>query len=102
MRFSQTGQFRARIDSINILIGEPSGFTKLIKTPGSFERRFDVELNEPKQLLVPLAESPADMLCHGDLSRLKRCDNSNCAAFFTTRARTVCGDGVVGLNVEIG
>jgi predicted RNA-binding Zn ribbon-like protein len=73
---------RASIDAINSLIGKPSGFTKLVKTPQTFERRFEYELNEPKQLLVPLAESAADLLCRGDFSRLKRCDNSNCAAFF--------------------
>ena len=73
---------RASIDAINSLIGKPSGFTKLVKTPRTFERRFELELNEPKQLLVPLAESAADLLCRGDFSRLKRCDNSNCAAFF--------------------
>jgi predicted RNA-binding Zn ribbon-like protein len=73
---------RASIDAINSLIGKPSGSTRLVKTPRTFERRFELELNEPKQLLVPLAESAADLLCRGDFSRLKRCDNSNCAAFF--------------------
>jgi predicted RNA-binding Zn ribbon-like protein len=73
---------RASIDAINSLIGKPSGLTKLVKTPRTFERRFELELKEPKQLLVPLAESAADLLCRGDFSRLKRCDNSKCAAFF--------------------
>ena len=73
---------RASIDAINTLIGESSGVTKVVKTPRKFERRFESELNQPKQLLVPLAESAADLLCRGDFSRLKRCDNSKCAAFF--------------------
>src|SRR5580704_5008234 len=73
---------RAGIDAINELIGKPPGLTKLVKTPRKFERQFNLELNEPKQLLVPLAESAADLLCRGDFSRLKRCDNSKCAAFF--------------------
>jgi predicted RNA-binding Zn ribbon-like protein len=73
---------RASIDAINSLIGKPSSLTKLVKTPRTFERRFELELKEPKQLLVPLAESAADLLCRGDFSRLKRCDNSKCAAFF--------------------
>jgi predicted RNA-binding Zn ribbon-like protein len=73
---------RASIDAINELIGKPPGLTKLVKTPRKFERQFNLELNEPKQLLVPLAESAADLLCRGDFSRLKRCENSNCAAFF--------------------
>jgi hypothetical protein len=38
---------------INSLIGKPSGFTKLVKMPRTFERRFELELNEPKQILVP-------------------------------------------------
>jgi predicted RNA-binding Zn ribbon-like protein len=73
---------RASIDAINSLIRKPSGSTKLVRTPRTFVRRFESELNQPRQLLVPLAESAADLLCRGDFSRLKRCDNSNCAAFF--------------------
>jgi hypothetical protein len=46
------------IDAINSLIGESSGVTKVVKTPRKFERRIEFELNQPKQLLVPLAESP--------------------------------------------
>jgi predicted RNA-binding Zn ribbon-like protein len=73
---------RASIDAINSLIGKPSGFTKLVKTPRTFERRFELELNEPKQLLVPIAESAARLLCSGDFSRVKQCANQDCGAFF--------------------
>lgn len=72
----------ASIDAINSLIGKPSGFTKLVKTPRTFERRFELELNEPKQLLVPIAESAARLLCSGDFSRVKQCANQDCGAFF--------------------
>src|SRR5208337_1713948 len=58
---------RASIDAINELIGRPSGRTKLVKTPRRFERQFNLELDEPKQLLVPLAESAADLLCRGEM-----------------------------------
>jgi predicted RNA-binding Zn ribbon-like protein len=96
---------RASIDAINSLICKPSGSIKLVKTPRTFERRFDLELNEPKQLLVPLAESAADMLCHGDLSRLKRCDNANCAAFFydtsKNRMRRWCSGTECGNRMRV-
>ena len=57
---------RASIDAINLLIAKPSGVTKVVKTPRKFERRFELELNQPKQLLVPLAQSAADLLCRGN------------------------------------
>ena len=96
---------RASIDAINELIGKPSGLTKLVKTPRKFERQFNLELNEPKQLLVPLAESAADLLCRGDFSRLKRCDNSNCAAFFydtsKNRMRRWCSGTECGNRMRV-
>jgi predicted RNA-binding Zn ribbon-like protein len=72
----------ASIRVINGLIERPSGITKLVKTPDSFERRFELDLNEPKQLLVPIAESAARLLCSGDFSRVRQCANQDCGAFF--------------------
>jgi len=83
---------------INALIAKPSGVTKVVKTPRKFERRFEFELNQPKQLLVPLAESAADLLCRRDFSRLKHCANPKCAAFFYDTSKngwctgTECGN----------
>jgi predicted RNA-binding Zn ribbon-like protein len=96
---------RASIDAINELIGQPSGITRIVKTPRKFERRFESELNQPRQLLVPLAESAADMLCHGDLSRLKRCGNSKCGAFFydtsKNRMRRWCSGTECGNRMRV-
>ena len=49
---------RASIDAINALIGESSGVTKVVKTPRKFERRFEFELNQPKQLFLFHSLSP--------------------------------------------
>jgi len=67
---------------INRLIAIPLGTTKLIKTPRGFERQFQTVLKEPDQLLVPIAESAAQLLCSGNFPRVKRCANSECGAFF--------------------
>ena len=72
----------ASIRVINGLIGRPSGTTKVVKTPDNFERRFELDLNEPRQLLVPIAESAARLLCGGGFSRVKQCANQDCGAFF--------------------
>ena len=96
---------RASIDAINALIGKSSGVTKVVKTPRKFERRFESELNQPRQLLVPLAESAADLLCRGDFSRLKRCDNSKCSAFFydtsKNRMRRWCSGTECGNRMRV-
>ncbi len=96
---------RASVEAINALISKPSRVTKVVKTPRNFERRFELELNEPKQLLVPVAESAADLLCRGDFSRLKRCDNSNCAAFFydtsKNRMRRWCSSTECGNRMRV-
>jgi predicted RNA-binding Zn ribbon-like protein len=96
---------RASIDAINEFIGKPSGIVKVVKTQRKFERRFEVELNQPRQLLVPLAESAADLLCRGDFSRLKRCDNSSCAAFFydtsKNRMRRWCSGTECGNRMRV-
>jgi predicted RNA-binding Zn ribbon-like protein len=34
------------------------------------------------QLIVPIAEAAADLLCHGDLSLVKKCGNPRCILFF--------------------
>jgi predicted RNA-binding Zn ribbon-like protein len=96
---------RASIDAINELIGKPSGIMRVVKTPRKFERRFDSVLNQPRQLLVPLAESAADLLCRGDLSRLKRCANPNCSAFFydtsKNRMRRWCSGTECGNRMRV-
>ncbi len=96
---------RASIDAINLLIAKPSGVTKVVKTSRKFERRFELELNQPKQLLVPLAQSAADLLCRGDFSRLKRCANPNCAAFFydtsKNRMRRWCSGAECGNRIRV-
>jgi len=96
---------RATIDAINLLIAQSSGVTKVVKTPRKFERRFEFELNQPKQLLVPLAQSAADLLCRGDFSRLKRCHNSKCGAFFydtsKNRMRRWCSGSECGNRMRV-
>jgi predicted RNA-binding Zn ribbon-like protein len=73
---------RTAVQAINDLIEKPSGTTRLLKTARGFERRFEPDLKVPTQLLVPIGESGASLLCRGDLSRVKECANSGCGAFF--------------------
>lgn len=57
-------------------------------------------MSEPAQLMVPIAQSAADLLCRGDPALVKLCANPECQAFFYdtsknhTRRRcgTQCGN----------
>jgi predicted RNA-binding Zn ribbon-like protein len=55
---------------------------KLKRGKSGFVERFEADFTEPRQLIVPLAQSAADLLCHGDLSLVKRCANPSCSLYF--------------------
>ena len=44
-------------------------------------------LDEPDQLLLPIAESIADLLAHVDAATIKPCENSKCILWFVDRTR---------------
>ena len=96
---------RAAVQTLNEVIGKPSGTTRLLKTARGFERRFEPDLKEPTQLLVPVGESAASLLCGGDLSRVKECANSGCGAFFydtsKNRKRRWCSGNVCGNRIRV-
>ncbi len=70
------------IDSINKTLQQTSGFPKLQQTPEGFVKRFEIDLSEPKKILVPIAESMVDLLCYGDLSYLRKCEREDCILYF--------------------
>lgn len=70
------------IDLINRTLQETSGYPKLQQTPEGFVKRFEIDLSEPRKILVPIAESMADLLCYGDLSYLRKCENPSCILYF--------------------
>ncbi|MFZ2063006.1 MAG: CGNR zinc finger domain-containing protein, partial [Candidatus Binatus sp.] len=96
---------RTVVQAVNDAIGRPSGTTRLLKTAHGFQRRFEPDLKESTQLLVPIAESAASLLCRGDLSRVKECASSDCGAFFydtsKNRKRRWCSGNVCGNRVRV-
>ncbi len=96
---------KSALQAINLFISRPSGRTRLVKTQQGFARRFDPDLNEPTQLLVPIAQSAADLLCGGDCSRVKQCLNPNCGAFFydtsKNRGRRWCTARTCGNRMRV-
>jgi predicted RNA-binding Zn ribbon-like protein len=52
------------------------------RSAGRFEEKTRFDLDDPEQLMVPIAQSASDLLCHGDLVLVKRCADPACGAFF--------------------
>ncbi len=73
---------RESLEAINETIGKRPGCVLLARNSGRFEEQTRLDLREPVQLMVPIAQSASDLLCHGDLALVKRCANPTCGAFF--------------------
>lgn len=55
---------------------------------------------KPEELLAPIAEAIADLLCHADFNLIRRCENEACTLMFYDRtkshARRWCSMAVCG------
>jgi len=96
---------RSALQAINALIRRPLGTTRLVKTPQGYSRRFEPDLSQETQLLVPIAQSAADLLCGADRSRVKQCANPGCGAFFydtsRNRRRRWCSASTCGNRMRV-
>ncbi|MBX7170535.1 MAG: CGNR zinc finger domain-containing protein [Pyrinomonadaceae bacterium] len=70
------------INLINKNLQQTNGYSKLVQTDEGFAKRFEIDLTEPNKILVPIAESMADLLCYGDLSFLRKCERDDCILHF--------------------
>ncbi len=73
---------RRSIDAINRAIRKRPGCMLLARRSGHFEERTRLDLREPDQLIVPIAQSASDLLCRGQPALVKQCANPACHAFF--------------------
>lgn len=73
---------KAVIAAINREIQNQSGAIEIKKTENGFEKLFRADFSEPRQLLAPVAESAADLLCYGNPLYLKKCENPECVLHF--------------------
>lgn len=70
------------IAAINAEVKNQSGAIEVRKTENGFEKLFRADFREPRQLLAPVAESAADLLCYGNPVFLKKCEGDGCVLYF--------------------
>jgi predicted RNA-binding Zn ribbon-like protein len=75
---------RAVVARVNELLSRGAGTSRIV--PAADGEGFAVErglrLEAPEDLLVPVAEAAADLLCHADPGRVRRCAHPECVLYF--------------------
>jgi len=77
-----TSVARQTVGMINALLGQWQGQVELVRGKRRYEKRLQLTLTRPIHLLVPIAESAADLLGSGDLRLVKKCQSSDCLIYF--------------------
>lgn len=89
------------IKMINNVLNQGYGYHELVKTESGFQKRFRTNFEKPQQLLIPIAESAADLISYGNPKNLRKCEGSGCILHFydTTKnharrwcSMTACGN----------
>jgi predicted RNA-binding Zn ribbon-like protein len=95
----------ATLAQINEILRTRAGELELSRKGDGYETRFRQRFEEPADLLVPIAESAADLLSHGDLALVRKCQNPRCILFFydTTKnhARRWCSMSACGNRAKV-
>lgn len=73
---------QSSLDALNEVLSYNVGYTQLVRVRGGFEKCLHRKHDEAMQLLAPIAEAAVDLLCHGDLSLVKKCNNPRCILYF--------------------
>jgi predicted RNA-binding Zn ribbon-like protein len=74
---------RATLQRVNELLARGATVTTIVPAAHhGFAPRRALRLRDPADLLVPVAEAAADLICHGDLSRIRRCAHPSCVLYF--------------------
>ena len=73
---------RATVERINHLLARGAGVTQVVAGEQGYATRRGLRLEEPSDLLVPIAEAAADLLCQADLGRIRQCAHPECVLYF--------------------
>jgi predicted RNA-binding Zn ribbon-like protein len=73
---------RATVERVNDLLARGAGVTQVVPGEQGYATRRGLRLEEPSDLLVPIAEAAADLLCQADLGRIRQCAHPECVLYF--------------------
>jgi predicted RNA-binding Zn ribbon-like protein len=93
------------VEAINELLQFRLGHPELTRRKDKFSRDFRMESDDGHQLLGLLAESAGDLLCMGEFSLVRKCQNPDCVLFFydtsKNHARQWCSMSLCGNRSKV-
>jgi predicted RNA-binding Zn ribbon-like protein len=93
------------VEAINMIMKAENGYAEVVRTEDGFEKRFHADFSDPGQLLAPIAEAAADLLCYGNLAYIKKCEGADCVLRFydTTKnhSRRWCSMAACGNRAKV-
>jgi predicted RNA-binding Zn ribbon-like protein len=97
---------RGMLDAVNRILASRPAYARLVAQGDRFVTRLEPVRSSPLQLLVPVAESVAWLLEHGDPALVRRCSGDDCVLFFydTTKnhSRRWCSMDACGGRAKAG
>lgn len=81
---------KTALTAINDLLRRGAAYEQLARAGNGFIRQTRRDLDDPLDLLVPVAEDAARLLCEGNPARIRKCGNPACVLFFydTSKSHT--------------
>jgi len=78
------------VEAVNRILASRPVYRRLVRQGKRYTARLEPLAEAPNHLLVPIAESAAWLLEHGDRALVRKCENPECVLFFydTTKNRT--------------
>jgi predicted RNA-binding Zn ribbon-like protein len=78
------------VKAINRVLASRPAYTRVVPTASGYASRLEPVSRSPLHLLVPIAESAAWLLEHGEGALVRRCEGNACVLFFydTTRNKS--------------
>jgi predicted RNA-binding Zn ribbon-like protein len=75
---------RSTLARVNGLLARGARTTRVVAADGrtAFTMERGLRLTKPADLLVPVAEAAAELICHADPGRVRRCAHPDCVLYF--------------------
>lgn len=93
------------LTEINHLLRRKAAYPHLVRSGKGVVRQVRRDVRDPTDLLAPIAEDAADLLCEGDPALIRKCGNPACVLFFydasRSRSRRWCSMKMCGNRAKV-
>ena len=73
---------QSTIEEINKVLRCQNEYSYLSHKNGEYKVKLQLPLDDPTDLILPVAKSAADLLSHADFSLIKKCENPGCILYY--------------------